>query len=253
MKVDYGGFSGSSSIVRNEDSSYTICGSAESANINNPVLLKINKQGALVWSTKLAYNTAFSSKLIKTNDKGYVTISSYYGRNNVSVLLTKFDKNGEACSESSISIPVIKNLSYGVLPFVVDSLDIISQLYIENGYVKPVTGGTTGDSLLCAFAINKQNVINNISAVMPDNRLTLKISTNPVINEVLNLIITNTKTNTLQLTITSLDGKTVLSQKLAASSITANKTINISSLASGMYIINVTNGKEKKTLKFIKQ
>ena len=251
IATDFGESSGASSIVINDDSSFTICGTTTSS--YRPVLSKINKSGNVVWSTKLTYNTSFSSNVIKTYDKGYITISPYYNTSRVSILLPKFDNNGNTCSDNTASVPLVKNLPYEIFPSVIDSSDITSQLYIESGHVLPTSAGAANDSLLCSSAVAKQNLVENIFIKTMDNKLQVKIYPNPAINNTLHLTINTEKTTPLVLSIYNSEGKIVHTERMYNTGKQVAKSINVGSFAAGVYFIKMQNGKEQTTLSFVKQ
>lgn len=83
--------------------------------------------------------------------------------------------------------------------------------------------------------------------------LSIAIIPNPIINNKVNLNIYSTQSAKLQLDIYNQLGQQIFNQQFNMQSGSLNKVINLSNLASGSYLVRVTDGSSIQTLKFIKQ
>ncbi|TKK69937.1 T9SS type A sorting domain-containing protein [Ilyomonas limi] len=100
-------------------------------------------------------------------------------------------------------------------------------------------------------------VINNQSLITDANKLSLQqfnvsVSPNPVSGNALTLNIQHTKQTGLQLMVYSLDGKAILSQQFEGAG-SFSRQINISTLATGTYVLHISDGLEIRTVQFIKE
>ena len=81
----------------------------------------------------------------------------------------------------------------------------------------------------------------------------LKIYPNPVVDNTLNLVITCHGVTGIQLSILNIEGKLMLSQKgMLVMQGSFARTIDVSSLPKGIYILKLSNEKEQRAVKFVK-
>ena len=82
---------------------------------------------------------------------------------------------------------------------------------------------------------------------------TLHISPNPVTGNVLNLRIASSSATSIHVSISDIQGKTFINQKLELSNSVLNKAIDVSALPKGIYILKVINSNnELQQIKFVK-
>jgi hypothetical protein len=185
---------------------------------------------------------------------GFIVTQENSYSNRDSALIIKFDSNGNTCNGIISSNPIAINMPYTQYSYIIDTADVTAQVQVSTGVYKKVSGKTI-NSILCkssfAQSTSQQDAqMTSINSVKP---LTVRISPNPVADNILNISINYSKTSKAQFAIMGLDGRTVLSQTITLVAGAENKTINISSLSKGLYILKLSDGKEQQTIKFVKE
>lgn len=91
-----------------------------------------------------------------------------------------------------------------------------------------------------------------VRAINNLNTFSVSINSNPIMNNILNVSISNNKRANLQLHIYTAEGKLVLSQRFNTEGGGINKQININNLASGIYVLQIGDGAQVQRLKIFK-
>lgn len=91
----------------------------------------------------------------------------------------------------------------------------------------------------------------DIKSVSNSAIFSARINPNPV-SDILNLIISSDKERQVQITITNISGEKILSQQYSILAGESTKTINVSQLSAGIYLLNIKTSDRQLGLKFIK-
>ncbi|HRH50713.1 MAG TPA: T9SS type A sorting domain-containing protein [Panacibacter sp.] len=247
------------SIYVNADSTYTIGGIYAKHKMSSSFLLKLNTDGSVKWINNIpSLNTQKPISIIDvygTSDKGFLAGGNCFTNGNKSyLLLEKFNENGNGCSLQNILeyqqtnltnyTAIIETSSTNLAPSVIESATVLQR--------NPVNYTITQ---ICTSLqeVVTDNLRSDLKTHVATNSFSeLSIAPNPVTNGVLNFRINNSEGNTLQLSVLSLRGTVMLKQNIEAIKGMVNKTVDISSLAAGAYILKVNDSRKQQMIKFIK-
>ncbi|CAN5812479.1 hypothetical protein BH10BAC2_BH10BAC2_20070 [soil metagenome] len=208
--------------------------------------------------TKKTKKDIYFNLLEKNPDGGYLIGANTYAVKgdylNDSFLLVRLDKNGVGCNDvQPVSYNPI-NVIYTQPDFTLTTGDATSFLQVadvvytkSNKALSTRTVCTTASPGIAITATLKENISSK-----DELELTLKTYPNPA-KDILVVDIKMNKPAFICISISTVYGKKIYSERTGYSGNGVNKTINISSLSTGIYLLIVSDGKNQKTIKFIKQ
>lgn len=236
-------------MIKTDDSSYILISSSSA--------VKVNNNGSVQWLKNFVFGNGIGSyylnSILKTNDNGFILSAPYYKSPNFdSALLIKYYINGNTCNGTTTLNPTTINLPIATYAYTVVPADATALVQIVNGLYSKVNGKAVNTNI-CNSAVTGINTEVNINAINSNKEFQVILSPNPVVNNVLNVAISYSKTSNVQLAIMNMEGKIVLSQKVTLASDRINKQLNISNLPAGIYILKINDGMQQQTVKFVKQ
>jgi hypothetical protein len=232
-----------SNVAAGSNNTYTLLGENFFANINN--------DGSLNWFKKPKhYNKLNFTGLAKTPDGGYTSVSKKFLSRTDSAFIIKIDGNGNTCNGVTSKSYVSQNVQIPAAPITGAATRITSQLKITPGGFKP----SDKPFFNTRFCSDQPNIASEISSddVDANNSLSVFVSPNPVKN-IVNWEVKNVQSSQINISITNTQGNIFYDQKFTMLNNTQHNSINVSALTPGIYIVKLTDGKQQKLIKFIKE
>ncbi|MEP6467096.1 MAG: T9SS type A sorting domain-containing protein [Parafilimonas sp.] len=234
-----------SNVAAGTNNTYTFLGENFFANINN--------DGSLNWFKKPKHYTKLNfTGLAKTPDGGYASVSKKFLSHTDSAFIIKVDGNGNTCNGVTSKIYVTQNVQIPSAPITGAATRITSQVKITPGGFKSSDKpffNTRFCSDQAGSVVSKTNTDD-----VNGNNLSVFVSPNPV-KTMLNWQVKNVQSAQINITITitNVQGNIFYEQKFTTINNTQHNSINISSLTPDIYILKITDGKQQKFVKFIKE
>ena len=218
----------------------------------------LNKKGDLTQAGSIS----FDSTEIKNNESFIVLpdstvmatgYSQHFGDGeNNKLFYIKYNSKFENCLQQPDTTFTSANTGFTSANITATATDETAKLKIDSAKYSTTTA-IFSNTVICTGNIPAiSQSTENISTATVTNNFTAKIFPNPVTGEVLNLQTNLSLQGYWQLTIFQANGRQVSTQKMYLQSGLTNHTIAIANLENGIYFLNLSNGKESKTIRFLK-
>lgn len=232
------------SISQTTDGGYIIAGSSTSSGVgnNSPYFIKLDQLGNLEWSKAILGGTASANSIIQTKHGIYTAtgITAYFGAGENDVYIFMLDTNGNTC------VPYDSTLG-------ITSIDSgrVNSGGTANSYT-PIVSINTSASDTAGFITNACSKIGptSLNTILPDNT-NLQVFPNPATANI-TLHYSIIGSTPINVSVFDIAGNKVGSFMFAYK-VDSNYTLLTSTLAPGMYIIQVTDNSAKLYSKFIKE
>lgn len=239
------GEDGGSSIQQNSDSSYTITSTFTSA---NTWLVKLNKTGETSIFQRVLNDGYLSfPSSVQDNMGRYIMSGTAYTGNMLQPhgFIAAIGNDGSSCG-GYLSRQPIFNLQVTPARYTIATSDIIPMGITDTAYFKKTSPPLYSKLYCSGDGLQQQGNVAS-ATVQAHPSLKAELLTNPVKTTMQLKLSGGDIVSNWQITVNDINGRLMQRQNVDGAAI--NKVIDVSRWAPGMYIINITNGNWRQTIK----